>query len=204
MNIETPDVQNPNHLRHYYHGKGMSQSDMESVFDCSTSTISRWMRRLEIKTSHSNGRKRGDPLFENEKETLRRLYWDEGLTTGQIANRCNSTKPTVVAHMKDHGIERRNSAADRPPGVYIHPELHPAIYHYDGEKRHTVKVHRLLAVAKYGFDAVKGKDVHHNSGFKQDNRWDAIELHTRSEHQKLHPYGVKPIVIDSLEDAVPP
>jgi hypothetical protein len=63
------------------------------------------------------------------------------------------------------------------------------------EKQHTVKVHRLLAVAEYGFDAVRDSVVHHG---KEDGRlppcaipwanWGGnVELFdTHSDHMRHH------------------
>jgi hypothetical protein len=55
-----------------------------------------------------------------------------------------------------------------------------------GEKRDRVRIHRLLAVAKFGFDSIKGKIVHHKSHIPWDNRPKNIELMTKSEHQSYH------------------
>jgi hypothetical protein len=51
---------------------------------------------------------------------------------------------------------------------------------------HNVRVHRLLAVAKYGFDMVTDMDVHHIDGCKFHNTMDNIELLTKAEHAKRH------------------
>lgn len=50
----------------------------------------------------------------------------------------------------------------------------------------VVLVHRLLAVAEYGFDAVQNRVVHHSNGVKWDNRPENIEIKTMSDHQSDH------------------
>jgi hypothetical protein len=50
----------------------------------------------------------------------------------------------------------------------------------------SIPVHRLLAVAEWGVDAVKGKHVHHENGVKWDNRVGNLELLNPSEHAKMH------------------
>jgi len=57
--------------------------------------------------------------------------------------------------------------------------------HVAGDK-HSVFVHRLLAVAEYGFDAVVGKEVHHKNSIRWDNRPGNIELLSKAEHTKRH------------------
>jgi len=47
-------------------------------------------------------------------------------------------------------------------------------------------VHRLLAVVKYGFDAVCGKIVHHKNGISFDNRYENIEIMSQEEHVREH------------------
>lgn len=57
-----------------------------------------------------------------------------------------------------------------------------------GEKK-TVRVPRLLAVAKYGIEAVKGMHVHHKHGSKglrsMFDYHDNIEIMTPEEHGRI-------------------
>lgn len=48
------------------------------------------------------------------------------------------------------------------------------------------KVHRLLAIAEYGSDAVAGKHVHHKNGIPWDNRPENIEVLEEREHLQQH------------------
>jgi hypothetical protein len=58
----------------------------------------------------------------------------------------------------------------------------------DGEKcEDVVAVHRLAAVAWYGFDVLDGDSVvHHESGIPWDNRESNVSVMDRSEHSILH------------------
>jgi len=47
-----------------------------------------------------------------------------------------------------------------------------------------VPIHRLVAVAKYGFDAVENQQVHHRNGVRFDNRPENLGLMSNSEHQR--------------------
>lgn len=54
----------------------------------------------------------------------------------------------------------------------------------DGEE--IMYVHRLVAVAEYGFDAVAGNHVHHKNGIQWDNRPDNIEVKAEKDHLADH------------------
>jgi hypothetical protein len=55
--------------------------------------------------------------------------------------------------------------------------------------RQSLPVHRLLAVAEYGTEAVKDKVVHHKNNIPFDNRLSNIELMDSSEHARHHNAG---------------
>lgn len=46
--------------------------------------------------------------------------------------------------------------------------------------------HRLLAVAKYGIDAVTDMNVHHKNEIPWDNRMENITLIPHDEHRRKH------------------
>jgi len=46
--------------------------------------------------------------------------------------------------------------------------------------------HRLIAVAEHGFDAVKGKVVHHENEIPWDNRPENLKLMSQSNHVREH------------------
>ncbi len=53
-------------------------------------------------------------------------------------------------------------------------------------KNHYVAVHRLAAVAEYGFDEVAGKDIHHRNAIKWDNRPQNLVPEDKVEHCRDH------------------
>lgn len=59
-------------------------------------------------------------------------------------------------------------------------------YEFVYDHGHKVQVHRLVAVAEYGFDAVADKVVHHESKHGLDNRPSNIGLMDRSDHSRMH------------------
>jgi hypothetical protein len=85
----------------------------------------------------------------------------------------------------------RQGENDKSPSVeFVSPtgsnQVYTQIRHmYKGE-RWFVLIHRLIAVAKYGFDDVCDNVVHHKSGFGLDNRHENIGLLERAEHSSEH------------------
>lgn len=57
---------------------------------------------------------------------------------------------------------------------------------YSVDDNASVYVHRLLAVAKYGFSDVADRVVHHKNTVPWDNRPDNIEVMTQSDHASQH------------------
>lgn len=78
-------------------------------------------------------------------------------------------------------------------GRYNHNWKEYAPFHTDflGYERcvavdEVVKIHRLAAVAWFGFDAVVNKDVHHENNIPWDNREENLIPMDKSEHMRLH------------------
>lgn len=128
-----------------------------------------------------------------DEDVLRDLYWEKGLTMREIADKSDVLHPAIQKQMVKNGIERRDAAPRKGAYSNIHPGVHEGskgymkIYHQDVDgKAKQLRVHRLIAVAIYGIDAVKDKIVHHKSGHGLDNRHENLELMTLKEHGKHH------------------
>lgn len=125
---------------------------------------------------------------------MRRLYVEEKMSQTEIADRLGCAPSTVVNWLDEHDIETRSisegqvvrygteNCASYLPRKNGTVEWNTTI---DGTS-YRVYVHRLLAVAKYGFDAVVDHEVHHKNHVPWDNRPSNIELLTKSEHSSHH------------------
>lgn len=131
-----------------------------------------------------------------DEQTLRRLYWNEELSTREIADLAGVHKETIIRHMDKHDIKRRDRIVASKEGSRI--EYCPYIVDHQGYCRwrdtwdktwNMISVARLLAVAENGFDAIKEKVVHHKNGIKWDNRPSNIELMDRPDHTRMHNSG---------------
>ena len=123
-----------------------------------------------------------------DEEILRWLYWDEELSIADIGDIFDVCPNTIRYWMKKLGVERRKPLENRVPQISDDSAGYKRFMYWDSrtETRRTIFSHRLLAVAEYGIDAVRGMEVHHKNGCKFDNRPDNIELLSSSEHRKLH------------------
>jgi len=121
-----------------------------------------------------------------DEEKLRELYWGESLSMGQVAERLDTDKDRVAYWMGVHGVETRRAYSEQNyASLRVEEGYTLWREYYDGEYN-RVPVHRLLAVAEYGYDAVVGKDVHHKNGIRFDNRPSNIEPVDPSEHRRIH------------------
>lgn len=79
----------------------------------------------------TNGNGSGGDYSHRDKETLRRLYHDEGLTAEQAAEKCGCSKWTIYRWLKRHDIETRPSG--RKPISELHDRDHLySLYVEDG------------------------------------------------------------------------
>ena len=123
----------------------------------------------------------------HDEGTLRRLYWEEGMSLVDIADRFGVVDATILYQMKKHGVERRRPDHEKPPKF-----VQASKYGYEriqtkvGDKTKSLQVHRLVAVAEHGFDAVVGNDIHHSNGVPWDNRPSNLEVIGHDDHAKNH------------------
>jgi len=120
----------------------------------------------------------------NDPDELERLYHEERLSTYGIGDRLGVDQRYVYDKLIEHGIETRPAPKDKPPGYYTKEN---GCCYWQCQRR-SVSVHRLVAVAEYGLDAVKDKHIHHKNGLKWDNRPCNLEPMTAEEHGRLHRY----------------
>lgn len=141
--------------------------------------------------AHQNVHKTSDPY--KDAERIKELYYGEQLSMRDVARELDCSLNALQRWMNRFGIERRSNEnppksewLQKPPKFTTDTngyEIHRVRY---GDVDEKALLHRLLAVAEYGFDAVKGKEVHHKSRVEWDNRPSNLELLTPSEHKSIH------------------
>ena len=121
-----------------------------------------------------------------DEETLRELYWDEGMTLKEIADKFDTGNTTINTWMKKNGIDRRTAAQDKPVHYRTDDSGYEKWRHDTNGTQYNLAVHRLVMVAEEGFDAVEGMHVHHKNEIPWDNRPSNLELMEMKEHMSHH------------------
>jgi len=170
-------------LREKYHGEGLSARGVAQEFSCSKTTVLNWLDKHGIQKETPDAEKQ---YPWQDAELLESLYWDKGKSSIQIARELGCTKACVLKWMNKHEVERRKSTIEKPPTFYTTKAGYEKwTATIDGVSK-EVSVHRLVAIAEYGFEAIDGKVVHHKNEVKWDNRPCNLEPMSRSEHNSTH------------------
>lgn len=132
------------------------------------------------------------------KERIIELY-EQNYSQREVAEKVGTTKWEVRKVVEGEDISRDRSSACkkrtiRDPVPFRHDsDMYECWWDQTGQqqgrKASVVRHHRLLAVAEYGIDVIKGKEIHHKNKIQWDNRSDNIVPVTPEEHKKIHTNG---------------
>lgn len=188
-------------LREQYFGEGKPGTQIAEECGVSAHTIYEWMDK------HGIERKDPGPLSDHDhadEEWLRQEYCEKGRSVPDIADELGEVPQTVYDAMDVWGIDRdatRYGHKSRVPYAtyYTDDQGYPrwnAKGREDGERvTYNFHVHRLVAIAEFGVEAVIDKSVHHKNEVTWDNRPENLELLTRSEHRSEH---MTPDTVDKM------
>lgn len=130
-----------------------------------------------------------------DEDWLREQYSTKGLSAPEIAELCGVTHQSVYYAMDKFGIERdatRYGDKSKVPYAtyYVDDKGYPRWQskgRANGERKTwNYHIHRLTAIAEHGYEAVKGKEVHHKNEIPFDNRPGNLEPLTVKEHNESH------------------
>jgi transposase len=169
-------------LRRLYQDEGMSQQEIAERLGCSQRTVWRWMERYDIQVRQTN--KPTGPW--TDPELLHDLYHEKSMSQYEIAEELDCGQNTVKRWMKRHDIEAKTVKNDRVPYFETSKNGYETWETKVEDTSHHVRVHRLLAVAEYGFEAVADSVVHHKNNIRWDNRPENIEPMSKMEHRRIH------------------
>lgn len=176
-------------LREHLENRGRSARSVADSCGVAASTIREWADRYGINRREAD--EAPDEL--QDADWLREQYTGRRKSTTEIADEVGCTSTTVSKWLDRHDIELRStSEAARLTQLTNLPSLQINEYGYvrwrsmhDGD-RFDIAVHRLLAVSEFGFDAVCGKVVHHESHIPWDNRPGNLRLMDLEKHTEYH------------------
>ena len=126
---------------------------------------------------------------------LEELYVQRGLSAYNIADELGCGAATVYEALDDFGIERRSGSktkriqSSREPANYrTHSrDGYEEVYTQASGENQFARVHRLCAVAWFGYENVVDSVVHHKKPVEWLNTEENLELmDSQSEHAKEH------------------
>lgn len=142
--------------------------------------------------SNTDGIDSDGSIDHTDPETLERLYWSEGKEIQEIADMSDVSYSTVHYHMDKHDIDRRSNAeikrkerAGFRTGTHGYEQAICSWF----EKQKALRIHRLVAVAEWGYERVADNQVHHINGIPWDNRPENLEVMSIEEHSSHHSTG---------------
>lgn len=203
---DSPDPEDPDWLRDVYHNQDMTLAEMAELAGVGYGKIHYQMEKhgidrrtsgesRDLRDSHKGGY--SEIQDHNRKEWLETRYVDQHMTVNEMADEAGVTDATIIRNMDEHGLDRRPSYVTRvmrdPGAGFIHADHaggYETIKHSVDDHTYNYKLHRLLAMAVFGIEEVKGKMIHHKNGIPWDNRPDNLELlNDQSEHATHHNWG---------------
>lgn len=190
----------PDTLVELYCEKDYTMSEIGTELGCSQATISKAFKDLGIKSRTAKesrerrGTTTGAPLHEcHNEEWLRDCYHRRKMSLNDMAEEMGVTDATILRAMDRVGIERRPAYVTRvlqnPGAGFVHADArgYETIKHSVDDHTYNYTIHRLLAIAEWGYDEVCDSVVHHKSGIEWDNRPGNLELFdSQSDHAKHH------------------
>lgn len=170
-------------LEEQYVHKEKTDKEIAQIVGMSPPTITYWRDKFDIEGGKSDPRPNA-PY--REKDTLKRLFYDEGQSRDEIADKFDITRGTVNTWLSNHGLQPETQA--RKTGrIQTIGNGYVQFIDYNGpDDKERVYIHRLLAVAEYGFDTVCQNQIHHKNEVAFDNRPSNIELMDIQEHASYH------------------
>ena len=129
----------------------------------------------------------------HDGDRLERLYWLDGLSINELAEKFECGPTTILYWMDQHGIPRRDHAnatrrATRVERAWFGVDNRGYELWTDSISGEQVKVAQLLACVDHDPHEVfrEGTVVHHSTGHRRDNRPGQLEVMENDDHVRYH------------------
>lgn len=174
-------------LETYYVEEGFTSRQCAEVFGCTKTTVLDWIDRHDIEKREGGHGGASINLGDKEgKQWLVEKYVKNGLKQSEIAELADCSQHHISVKLREHGIET-NSIGDYQTMYHgFDTKGYERVRHKHKGESFLCYIHRLLAVAVYGFDEVAGNDVHHKNNHKIDNRHENVKPMSCSNHMTHH------------------
>lgn len=199
-NYGQADYTDPEWLRKNHRDEGMTMAEMGDLAGVGATTIRTHMDKNDIPVrSTAESRKRRGTYESNEgkihfdEEWLRAKYYGEYWSVGDMAEEAGVPSSSITYQMDKYDMDRRpgfvTHVMKNPGAGFVHAnnDGYEIVKHSVDDHTYSYFIHRLVAIAEWGYDEVDGKQVHHKNSIPWDNRGDNLQLiDSHSEHMKLH------------------
>lgn len=162
---------------------------------CSDECLSAWTSdRMSGSANHNWFDDESGEYPWRDENRLREMYCDDEMNLYEIVDEFDCDPVTVHNWMERFGIDRRSASesqrlrhgTDAPVSFKWHRQGYPTAYFNRDHTYYEVRIHRLAAVAWFGWDAVVDRHVHHENGVPWDNREENLKPMTPTEHAEIH------------------
>lgn len=130
-----------------------------------------------------------------DSELVNRLYHDEKMSGPEIAELLGCSVGPIydrIDETRSIGDANKIRRLREPAAHRIDEDGYERVGTKIDGKRMATGVHRLIAVAEFGFEAVRDKIVHHKNGVPWDNRPSNLQLMDQSDHVREHFEQISP------------
>lgn len=171
-------------LRELYIERDMSVFEVGGELGCSGSAVQRNLKKAGIETRSEGGTFADAPY--KQREQMLEWYEERGLSTWEIADKCDVSQATIWKWLHKHGIETRKSKYETAPTYWTQKNGYERIQ----SAKKGVFVHQLVAIAN-GADPYKVMGdlthvVHHKKPIPWLNTPGNLELISQSDHRNIH------------------